>query len=238
MRDDLIARRVPSDRIVVIPHGSKAMEQRDPLESRAALGLPPDGKVIVFFGFIWLGKGVDFLLSVFKQVLRQVPEAFLLVAGHTRHNIWSFYVKYLKARAAGLGIARRCLFWGSYVSEQMVPTIFSAADVVALPYRQDYSSVSGVVHQTAGIGKLMLCSRIAKFDEVETFAPELTLPYGDRAAWTAGMVRLLRDADFGASVREKIVRFGEETSWPNLGKVHLDLYRQLLDQDVKMAASC
>jgi hypothetical protein len=120
----------------------------------------------------------------------------------------------------------------------MVPTIFSAADVVALPYRQDYSSVSGVVHQAAGIGKLMLCSRIAKFDEIEAFAPELTAPYGDRDAWTTAMVRLLRDADFGASAREKIVRFGDETSWPRIGKVHLDLYRQLVAEQVKVAASC
>src|SRR5581483_9368024 len=56
MREDLIARRVPAERIVVIPHGSKAMEQRDPAESRAALRLPADGKIVVFFGFIWLGK--------------------------------------------------------------------------------------------------------------------------------------------------------------------------------------
>jgi glycosyltransferase involved in cell wall biosynthesis len=238
MRDDLIARRVSADKIVVIPHGSKAMEQRDPAASRAELGLPADAKIVVFFGFIWLGKGVDFLLSVFKQVQRQVPEAFLLVAGHTRHNIWSFYVKYLKARAAMLGIGPRSLFWGGYVGEQMVPTIFSAADVVALPYRQDYSSVSGVVHQAAGIGKLMLCSRISKFDEIEAFAPELTAPYGDRAAWTTAMVRLLRDAELGASAREKIIRFGDETSWPRLGKVHLDLYHQLLGDDAKKAASC
>jgi glycosyltransferase involved in cell wall biosynthesis len=230
MRTDLVARGVPEDRIVVIPHGSKALAERDPAASRAALGIPPNAKVVVFFGFIWLGKGIDFLLSVFQQVARQVPEAFLLVAGHTRHNIWASYVKYLKMRAALLGISRRSRFWGEYVSEEMVPTIYSAADLVALPYRQDYSSVSGVVHQTAGIGKLMLCSRTAKFDEIEAFAPELTVPYGDRAQWTSSMVRLLCEP--ALDMRRRIIQFGEETRWDNVGKRHVDLCAQLMAEGV------
>src|SRR5205823_3968904 len=158
------------------------------------------------------------LLDVLKRVLRQVPDAFLLVAGHTRRRIWGSYVTYLKARAAWLGISRRTKFWGQYVEDDVVPTIYSAADVVAMPYRQNYSSVSGVVHQTAGIGKLMLCSRISKFDEVEAFAPELTVPHDDLAQWATGLGRLLSDREFADAARSKIVQFGDETRWDRVGK--------------------
>jgi glycosyltransferase involved in cell wall biosynthesis len=230
MRADLVARGVPEGRVVVIPHGSKAMEERDPVECRVKLGLPKDAKVVLFFGYIWLGKGIDFLLSVFKEVARKVPEAFLLVAGHTRHSIWASYVTYLKARAAVLGLSRRSRFWGQYVSEEAVPTVYSAADLVAMPYRQNYSSVSGVVHQTVGVGKLMLCSRISKFDEVETLAPELTAPYGDRGRWADSMLRLLSEPDLGATLRRRILQFGEETRWDNVGKTHLALCRQLVEE--------
>jgi glycosyltransferase involved in cell wall biosynthesis len=230
MRDDLVARGLSPSRLVVIPHGSRPLEQRDPLESRARLGLPADARVVLFFGFIWAGKGIAFLLDVFARVLRQVPDAFLLVAGHTRRNLWASYVTYLKARAAVRGIRQRTRFWGQYVQEDTVPTIFSAADLVAMPYRQDYSSVSGVVHQTAGTGKLMLCSRIAKFDEIEAFAPELTVPVDDREQWTATMARLLSDRVWAAELRQKIVRFGEETGWERVGKTHVDLCAQLLGE--------
>lgn len=229
MRDDLVARGIPEGRIVVIPHGSLALEERDPLASRAQLGLPADAKVVVFFGFIWMGKGIAFLLDVFRQVLRDVPDAFLLVAGHTRRNLWASYVTYLKARAAVLGISRRTRFWGEYVAEEMVPTVYSAADLVAMPYRQDYSSVSGVVHQTAGMGKLMLCSRIAKFDEVEAFAPELTVPHDDRRQWATRMTRLLCDRPWAEGVREKVVRFGAETHWERVGLAHVELCARLLE---------
>jgi glycosyltransferase involved in cell wall biosynthesis len=233
MRDELTGRGVALAKIVVIPHGSRAMEQRDPEKSRLLLGLPGDAKVVLFFGFLWIGKGIAFLLDVFRGVLKAVPEAFLLVAGHTRRTRWASYVTYLKARAAVLGISRRTRFWGAYVEEDMVPTVYSAADLVAMPYRQDYSSVSGVVHQTAGIGKLMLCSRGPKFDEVEAFAPELVLAHDDRRGWTSAAVRALSDPAWGEAARQKIVRFGEDTRWDRVGRTYVDLCAQLLTEAVR-----
>jgi glycosyltransferase involved in cell wall biosynthesis len=230
MRSDLVARGIAADRIVVIPHGSKPMRQHDPLRCREELGLPANAKLVSFFGFIWPGKGLEFLLQVFRQVARQVPDAYLLVAGHTRVNLWGFYVTYLKARAALYGIGKRSRFWGQYVDEDRVPMIFSASDLVAMPYRQDYSSVSGVVHQTAGIGKLMLCSRIAKFDEVEAVDARLTAVYGDRDAWVESMVRLLTDKALGEELRQKIIRFGDETSWTQVGRTYVKLCEQLLEE--------
>lgn len=230
MKDDLVARGIQASQVVVIPHGSKAMEERDPAESRGRIGVPAGAKVVLFFGFVWLGKGIDFLLDVFKDVSRRVPEAFLYIGGHTRHKIWSIYMTYLRARMRLLGIADKSLLWGGYVPDEMVPTVYSAADVVAMPYRQDYSSVSGVVHQTAGMGKLMLCSRISKFDEVsESVDPALTVAPTDRRGWVEQMVRLLTDEPWAAAMKEKIKTFGRQTSWENVGRMHLQTYRRLVE---------
>jgi len=107
--------------------------------------------------------------------------------------------------------------------------VYGAADVVAMPYLQDYSSVSGVMHETAGMGKLMLCSRIAKFDEVETCIDrDLTVPPRDRQAWAKTLVRLLRDEAWVGRLRQKIWCFAENTSWENVGRMHEDLYQGLM----------
>jgi glycosyltransferase involved in cell wall biosynthesis len=88
MKEDLIARGLDGGRIAVIPHGTPAMQVVDKAESRAALGLPSAAKIVLFFGFIWPGKGLDFLLKAFRDAARQMPEAYLLVAGHTRRRVW------------------------------------------------------------------------------------------------------------------------------------------------------
>ena len=231
MMDDLLARGIPAGKIVVLPHGSKPMAECEAAESRRKLHIPADAKVVLFFGYIWLGKGIDFLLSVFARVARRMPEAFLFIGGHTRSKKYSVYVSYLKARAFMLGFGQRARFWGDFVPEDMVPVIYSASDVVAMPYRQDYSSVSGVVHQTSGIGKLLLCSRISKFDEVTTsIDPALTVAEDDRDAWVETLIRLLTDQSWADEMKRKIKRFAEQTSWTNVGKMHLDAYAKLLER--------
>lgn len=230
MKDDLISHGLSSDRIAVIPHGTPIMPILDMAECRAKLGLPGDAKIVLFFGFIWPGKGIDFLLNVFRDVHRQVPEAFLLVGGHTRRRLWGSYVDYLKLRARWLGLAKHSRFWGGYVPEEKVAEVYSAANIVAMPYKQEYSSASGVVHQTAAMGKLMLCSRIAKFDEVENgIDPGLTVPPDDHAGWVRAMVRLLRDEEWSAQMQAKIGQFAETTSWANVGKMHWECYTRLME---------
>lgn len=228
MRSDLLARGIPAEKVVVLPHGTKLMDERDIGESRDKIGIPRDAKVVLFFGFIWLGKGIDFLLSVFARVAKRVPGAFLYVGGHTRSRKHSAYVSYLKARSYLLGFGRRARFWGGFVPEDMVPVIYSAADVVAMPYRQDYSSVSGVVHQTAGIGKLMLCSRISKFDEITDTDPALTVAEKDMEAWVETLVRMLTDEAWASEMKTKIKAFAQATSWANVGRMHLETYAKLL----------
>jgi len=231
MRRDLLARGVDPAQVFVIPHGSRALPQRDVRASRRELGIPEDAKVVLFFGFVWLGKGLSFLVDVFADLRKQVPEAYLYIGGHTRRRLWSFYMSYLRTRARLQGAGDRMKLWGAYVPDDMVATVYSSADVVAMPYRQDYSSVSGVVHQTAGMGKLMLCSRIAKFDEVEaSIDPALTIDPHDRRAWVDMLVRLLTDEVLAASMRQKIQAFAEATSWENVGRQHLALCRQLVEK--------
>jgi len=229
MKTDLVSHGLAAEGIEVIPHGTPSMPVLDMADCRAKLDLPSDAKIVLFFGFIWPGKGLDFLLKVFRDVERQVPEAFLLVAGHTRRRLWGSYVDYLRVRARLMGFGSRSRFWGGYVSEDKVAQVYSAADVVAMPYKQVYSSASGVVHQTAAMGKLMVCSRIAKFDEVETgIDPELTAPEGDLTAWTRTIVRLLSDQAWGNQMKVKIRDFAEATSWANVGKLHWEQYTRLL----------
>jgi glycosyltransferase involved in cell wall biosynthesis len=228
MRRDLLARGIAPDKVAVVPHGGPPLVELDTAKCRTKLNIEQDAKVILFFGFIWTGKGLSFLLDVFRDVLREVPEAYLLVAGHTKRRLWSGYVTYLQTRAALLGVKGRTRFWGGYVPQELSETVYGSADVVAMPYLQDYSSVSGVMHETASMGRLMLCSRIAKFDEVEaSIDPDLCVPPRDRQAWAKTMVRLLRDQVWAGQLRQKLLSFAEQNTWENVGRMHWDLYDRL-----------
>ena len=233
MRQDLEDRGIAAERIAVIPHGTLLRPRPDRSEARRRFGIPERAKLVLFFGFIWPGKGIDFLLDVFARVARRVPDAFLYVGGYTRKKVFytRAYMAYLRARLRWLGIADRCQLYGDYVADDDVPSLYAAADVVAMSYRQGYSSSSGVVHQAAGLDTLMMCSRIAKFDEVgERISPALLADYGDRRAWVDGLAKLLGDERLAEDLRVRLRRFAEETSWERVGTQHLDLFDRLRER--------
>ena len=172
-------------------------------------------------------------MNVFNGVAKRVPNAFLYVGGHTRKNAFyaRAYMTYLRARAALLGLAGQCRCHGDYVDDRDVPGLYAASDIVAMPYRQGYSSSSGVVHQAAGLGTLMMCSKIPKFAEVgEKLSPDLLAGYGDKRAWVDSLCNLLLDEHLAGELRERLRIFAIDTSWEHVAIQHLDLFDRLKSQ--------
>jgi glycosyltransferase involved in cell wall biosynthesis len=231
MRGMLLERGLAPEKVVVVPHGTRLVTLPAQEESRARLGLAADARVVLFFGFIWSGKGISFLLSAFARVARRMPRALLYIGGYTRKKSFTreVYMTYLETRMRLHGIRDRTVLYGGYVPDELVPHVYSAADVVALPYRQAYASVSAVVHQAAGMGKIPLCSRTLKFEEVgERVSPELLADMNDAEAWAEALARLLGDEPYAAELRARVARFADETRWERVGAVRLALYDALL----------
>lgn len=107
-------------------------------EARAALGLPADAPVLLFFGFVRRYKGIQVLLDAMPAVATRVPGVRLVVAGE-------FYgdEAALRAQARPLGAAVR--FDADYVADGRVGLYFGAADAVVQPYvSATQSGVAGV----------------------------------------------------------------------------------------------
>jgi hypothetical protein len=241
MKRDLLARGIPPEtgrRLAPWKQGHGGT--RPWPRAGAGWAFPTDAKVVLFFGFIWLGKGIDFLLERIRTgVATRVPEAFSVRRGpHPAAEV--FGLRFLSQGArlvAGLRRAVRVSGAGS-CPRTWFPSCYSAGDVVAMPYRQDYSSVSGVVHQTCR--HRQADALLAHFEirrGQESIDPALTVPPDDVDAWTETLVRLLTDEAWAAEMKQKIKRFAEATSWSNVGKMHLDAYAKLLGRDVDHAHS-
>lgn len=81
-REWLLARGAPADRVVVIPEGVEALGPAvEPGAFRPEAGIPEEGFVVAYVGQQGSHKGIDTLLSAFPEVLRDVPEAWLIIAG-------------------------------------------------------------------------------------------------------------------------------------------------------------
>lgn len=126
---------------------------------RQKWGIPSDEPIILFLSRLIPRKGADILIDAFGQAC---PESGrLVIAGPEGER---GYLSYLRARAESSGVSRRVIFTGPLYNEEKA-TVFSAADVFALPSRfENFANVAAeaiacevpvVVSDSCGIAPLV-----------------------------------------------------------------------------------
>ncbi|MES2567417.1 MAG: glycosyltransferase [Bacteroidota bacterium] len=111
-------------------------EKQGKQQARKTLGLPADKQLILFFGLIRKYKGLDMLLDAMHE-LKSKPEINLVIAGEfyeDKQPYLDLIEKY--------GIQDQVILHGKFIANEDVKLYFSAADLVALPYRS--ATQSGV----------------------------------------------------------------------------------------------
>jgi glycosyltransferase involved in cell wall biosynthesis len=128
-------------------------------EARAALDLPPDAPVILFFGFVRAYKGLHVLLKALPQVLEQVPDLHLLIAGEP-YDDPARYRRIIEKSDLGEHV-----HWHDrYIPSGEVPRFFGAADLVVQPYVD--ATQSGVAQIAFHFEKPMVVTDVGGLAEV------------------------------------------------------------------------
>ncbi|MDD5748891.1 MAG: glycosyltransferase [Actinomycetota bacterium] len=127
------------------------------LDSKRKLGIPPDAKVVLFFGFVRPYKGLEILLKAIPEAASKIENLFLLVVG----EFWESRKTYEKL-IDELGIREKVLIVDRYIPNEEISSYFSAADIVALPYVD--ASGSGVVQLSYGFEKPVITTRVGDIE--------------------------------------------------------------------------
>lgn len=131
----------PGDKIKVIPHGSYiGYYQNDNTrqEARRKLGIDDDCFTFLFFGMIRNYKGINPLISSFKDVKQVNPEIRLIIAGKPFNQA----IKKETEKLAG-GSNIHCFL--EHIPDEKVQLFFNASDVVVLPYQNVLTSGAAIL---------------------------------------------------------------------------------------------
>jgi len=186
--------------------------------ARAALGLA--GETLLFFGFVRAYKGLDTLIDAMPAILRERPQATLVVAGE-------FYdpVEPYRRRIAELGLGERVRLLDRYLPDEEARQLLAAADVCVLPYRM--ATQSGVLQVAYGAGCPVIATRVGGLPEfVAEGVSGFTVPPDDPAALAAAALRFFA-AGGREAFSEGVRRHAQSFSWDALAEALLDLVGEL-----------
>jgi len=157
---------VEHSRVTLIPFGiNNAVPNTGltPVEARQRLGIRGGEKTILFFGHIAPYKGLEYLVSAFRQILKRKDDYRLIIAGRPK-NCDSYWTTIREAIEEDVCLGR-VLLRADFVPDNETETYFKAADVFVLPYRHIYQS--GVLFLGHSFGLPVLAADVGSLrDEI------------------------------------------------------------------------
>jgi len=209
-------------KVHVIPHGAFDYLAKLPEEKP----LPPElegaeGPVILCFGLLRPYKGIENLIEAYGRIAGAGSDAELWIVGNPRMD-----VEPLRRQADAAGGRVRTVT--RFVDEDEIPAIFRRADLVALPYLD--AEHSGVLYTGLAFGKALVLSAVGGFPEVAATGAARLVPPGDTAALAAALGELIDDEAARQELAAAATRAAAGPySWEESARLHLDLYRDLIE---------
>ncbi len=220
--------KVSPERIRVIPHGGYdhyySMLMQKPA-ARVELGYTNEF-LLLAFGTIRQYKGLDYLLPAVAEARARIPGLRLIIAGRSFDPALS--ARY-EQQIAELGVADIVRFENRFIRTSEVEVLFTAADLVVLPYvRIDQS---GVLFLAYTFGRPVLATATGGLPElVREGVSGFLVPPRDSRALSDGLVKAWdergRLSEMGSNARRLIE---EEYTWERQADITVDAYLGLLD---------
>lgn len=183
-------------RVSVIPHGFVPLTQRLVPDLHDALG--EVAIRVLYFGFIYSGKGIEDLIDAVGRLRQDAPEVagriHLTIAGGTAPAIASGgrgnYLDQLRERAAKRGLSAQ-VSWELDIDEHDIADLIQRHHVMVLPYRESAKlALLGQMRGTSGaLAWAIACGRGAITSDACAFAEEIN--HGNGAAYRQGEVPAL-----------------------------------------------
>lgn len=185
-------------------------ETIDKVEARRRLGLP-EGKLILFFGFVRRYKGLDLLLEAMPAILQRTPGVRLCVVGEFFDDPEEF-----KSIVRRHGLDDSVLFFDRYVPNEEVAEWFSACDLLVLPYRS--ATNSGIVQIGYNFALPAVVTDVGSLSEVVVHEKTgLVVPDAEPQTLADAVARGL-EPESAQKMREGIVDERSKYSWDSFAE--------------------
>lgn len=162
---------------------------------------PDDRFLFVYAGTLETYQGIDLLIEAFAQVIRERPEAFLLIVGGTELQVDDY-----RDKASAQGLDEYCHFTGT-VSQHLAHEYMRSADVLLSP-RTEGTNTPLKVYQQLASGIPLVATNI--FSHTQVLSDEVAfLAEPEVDAFSRAMIFAMSDEEEATKRSQSAVRLYE-----------------------------
>jgi len=242
-------------RLVTLTHiGNRSLQQRMGLQ-QAQMAVIPHGNLpitplplpalqplkLLYFGFIYRGKGIEDLLEALAQLFIEKPalraRVRLTLAGGSEPEMAfgpsGSYLQQLRQHIRELGLTD-LINWQLDLPAVDIPQMIQAHHVMVLPYRESSKlKILGKLRGTSGaLSWATACGRGVITSDARSFAEEVShgngeiYPQGNVPALTAALSRLCEQPQMAQTWADRASTLGRERVWSLTAQRFQSLFQQ------------
>lgn len=196
-------------------------------ENRRVLGMPNASPLLVYFGLVYPGKGLETLFEALRYVLSAYSHATLMIIGNVRPQDQA-YRAYLEQLSRDLGVDAS-IRWMEYQPADAVARLLQAADLFVVPYDQGVSIRRSSLMAGLAQGLPVVSTYPAVPSAYLRDGDNISLvPSRDPHALAERIVSLLTQPDDAIRMGKAAAALAERFTWLVIARETRDLYARLL----------
>ena len=221
--------KVPASKLALIHHGIPDVPflDPDPIKRKVAAD---DQIVILTFGLLSPGKGIEFMIDALPEIVGAHPEVLYFVVGathpHCKAESGEDYRLSLHRRAKELGVGDNIVFHDRFLERDELLEIILAADIYVTPYLNEAQIVSGTLAYAVGAGKAVVSTPYWHAQEMLAEGRGRLVPFSDSKALAHEVNQLLDFPEERLKLRRAAYEYARPMVMKQMGQHYLQLFSQ------------
>jgi glycosyltransferase involved in cell wall biosynthesis len=223
----------PPKKLVHIPHGIPDFQFVDPNRYKGLIGIE-GRKVILTFGLLGPGKGIETTLKAMPQIVQRHPEALYIILGathpHVRRASGEEYRYKLQHLIRQLGLREHVIFYNRFVTQEELFRYIGATDIYVISYPSPDQVVSGSLAYALGAGKAIVSTPFRYAEEVLADGRGCLVPFRDSDATADSICHLLEHEEKRHAMAKRAYQFSRRMVWKEVAKSYLKLAGKVISE--------
>jgi len=220
--------QVPRAKIDIIPHGIPDIPFADTEVYKAQFNV--EGRtVLLTFGLLGPGKGIEHAIEAMPEIVRRHPNAVYLVLGVTHPHLIAregeSYRLSLERLAKDRGVRKHIVFHNRFVSLNDLKRFIRATDIYLTPYLNESQITSGTLAYVFGSGKAVVSTPYWHAQELLANGRGVLVPFRNSSAIADGVCEFLDDPAKMEQTRQVAYQLGREMIWPAVAQSYLESFQ-------------
>ncbi len=220
----------PAEKIVLIPHGVPDLPFMEPNYFKKELGFA--GRfVILSFGLLSPGKGVEVVLEALPEVVKNRPDVLYVILGKTHPEVVKLhgekYRESLKKLVSANHLENNVLFIDRFVTNEELFNYINGSDIYTTTYLSQDQITSGTLSYAIALGKVVVSTPYWHAQEALAGGRGYLVPFNDPKALAKTLNGILAKPEDFPKVREAAYKYGRSMIWPRVSEQYHQLFREV-----------